>query len=346
VPPKEQPLARRVLTDPAFHDIIKLVGYQGVKMPIGETDYKRLVETYGRERISKASEDLVDIDAEKKIATLKVDVRKYCTAILGPAPEDWDRFYEGVINPPPNPYATEAKPKQTKSAKPEIDLVAEMGMTVEVTTPDPRSSEEMIRRLDDAALAELLAESKQGVNHHGPQSRQGRLLRQSVEMAEAEIARRARKAGQLPSEVETIRTTHGRRLRELLKGEHDRFQRHRPSEPGHQEAVWRMDLLESEMRRRGNKVPKRPIYREPYAPPADAPIAFNPRATVVAPVGLADVSKLSDMRLRELLDMNLRELETNDLDAIMYQEALRDIKLIEAERRRRDLPPDDSDEVA
>ena len=47
-------------------------------MPISEADYKRLVEKYGRERIGQASEALVDIDAERKIATLKAEVRKQC----------------------------------------------------------------------------------------------------------------------------------------------------------------------------------------------------------------------------------------------------------------------------
>jgi hypothetical protein len=151
MPPKELPFPHRIQTDPALREIIKLVGYLGITTPITEDDYKRLIEKYGRERLGKASEELVDINAETKLATLKADVRKRCQAILGPAPEDWDEFYRGIENPPRNPYTVaEAKPPKRKrskrAVKKEIDLVAEAvadairdetGMNVEVRTPDP-----------------------------------------------------------------------------------------------------------------------------------------------------------------------------------------------------------------
>ena len=82
--------------------------------PISDADYKRLIEKYGRERLGKASEELVEIDTEKKLATLKAEVRRLCQAILGPAPEDWDSFYEGITNPPPNPYTAEPAPAKRK----------------------------------------------------------------------------------------------------------------------------------------------------------------------------------------------------------------------------------------
>ena len=72
-----------------------------------------------------------------------------------------------------------------------------------------------------------------------------------------------------PTELDVIRQTHGRRLRLLLLAEHDHFQRHSPAQPEHQEALRRMDLLEAEMRRRGNKVPPRPEWREPNNPPEE-----------------------------------------------------------------------------
>ncbi len=62
--PNDKALVRRINTDPAYHDVIKLIGYLGIQTPIGETDFKRLVERYGRERVGKASEVRVDIDAE------------------------------------------------------------------------------------------------------------------------------------------------------------------------------------------------------------------------------------------------------------------------------------------
>jgi hypothetical protein len=74
--------------------------------------------------------------------------------------------------------------------------------------------------------------------------------------------------------------------------------------------------------------------RRKVSAPAPTP-EVQARTTVVTPRGFADITKATDRRLKELLDMNLRELETNDLDSICYQEALRDIRLIEAELRQR-----------
>ena len=150
MPSKEQPLVVRLQTDPALREVVRLVGYRGIPTPISDADYKRLIEKYGRERLGRASEELVDIDTEKKLATLKAEVRRLCQAILGPSPEEWDTFYEGIENPPPNPYAAEPAPTKRKRkprpVKKEIDLVAdavadaireETGMNVEVRTPDP-----------------------------------------------------------------------------------------------------------------------------------------------------------------------------------------------------------------
>jgi hypothetical protein len=151
----EQPLAVRLQTDPALREVVRLVGYLGIKTPISDGDFKQLIEKYGRERLGRASEELVDINAETKLATLKTDVRKRCQAILGPAPEDWDSYYEGIENPPPNPYLTAKPAKRRRSKKKtepvkEIDLIAEAvadaireetGMGVEVSNPDASSDD-------------------------------------------------------------------------------------------------------------------------------------------------------------------------------------------------------------
>jgi hypothetical protein len=149
MPPKEVPLAHRIHTDPALREIIKLVGYRGISVPITDVEYNRLREKFGKERLVRASEELVDIDTENRLAKLKADVRRLCQAILGPAPEEWDSFYEGIENPPPNPYTAEPAPtkrkRKSRRTKQEIDVVAdavanaireETGMNVEVRTPD------------------------------------------------------------------------------------------------------------------------------------------------------------------------------------------------------------------
>lgn len=70
------------------------------------------------------------------------------------------------------------------------------------------------------------------------------------------------------SEVELLKATHGRKLRQMLLAQHALYQNYAPGDPIQEEAVRRMNLLEAEVRRRGNKVPPRPEWREPYDPEA------------------------------------------------------------------------------
>lgn len=119
------------------------------------------------------------------------------------------------------------------------------------------------------------------------------------------------------TEVEQLTTTHGRQLRLILKAAHDMFRVSRPGDPMHAEAIRRMDLIEAEMRRRGNKVPPRPAWTDPYDPDIDR---FRQATTV---------------RLRELLDGVRHELTEHLPDSVTYEEALRDVGLIEAELNRR-----------
>jgi hypothetical protein len=296
VPPKEQPLAVRLQTDDCWRDTVRLVGYLGLKTPISEADYKRLLEKYGRERLGKASEELVDIDQKKKLATLKADVRKRCQAILGPSPEDWDSFYDGIENPPPNPYLT-AKPSKrwrSKKAKKEIDLVAEAiadaireetGMDVEIRSPD-------VPAVHQADNEKTLLDKSEPYN--------------PLEAFQVDVL--------------TDRLNNAR-MRCLCS----------KTQKAQNRAYRDVQRLLAEYERR--KTP----------PPAEPP-EVQARKMVAAPGRLLDVTTLTDKRLQELLDMNLRELETNDRDTITYEEALRDIKLIEAERRRRDQAPDNWDE--
>src|SRR5207248_8828375 len=101
-------------SDPAFTDLARLVGYLGIKYPIPKMEYERLIEKHGIDRMTKAAAELVDYDTEKKLAKLKLNVRVLCRMLLGPSPEEWDSFYEGMEKPPPNPYKPkpEAKPDQ------------------------------------------------------------------------------------------------------------------------------------------------------------------------------------------------------------------------------------------
>jgi hypothetical protein len=289
----DRPLIHRIHSDPAYRDIIKLVTYRGMATPISPDDYAGLVERHGKDRLIRASEALVDIDADKKLATLKAEVRKHCTAILGPAPEEWDEFYAGVANPPPNPYRGERE---------EIDIVAE-------------------------AIATAI-EEETGMG--------------------CEVTREPRQpspdTAKQPTELDELRQTHGRRLRQLLFAEHDRYRLHAPSDPVHQEVLRRMDSLEAEMRRRGNKVPPRPVWKEPYTPPDDHDVPtgteerYGRSSNEIADDGASfrPFAGHTTHRLHELLDMCEYEVAKFEPETVTYQEAARDMALIHNELRQRE----------
>jgi hypothetical protein len=100
-------LVKRIENDPVYRAVIKLAGYLGTAFPIGQEEAARLKAEFGEANVLAAAEKLLDFDGEGKIARLKPGVRRLCRPILGPSPEDWDDFCQGVENPPPNPYRQE-----------------------------------------------------------------------------------------------------------------------------------------------------------------------------------------------------------------------------------------------
>ena len=250
--------------------------------------------------MAKAADELIDYDPAEKLARLKPGVRRLCRQLLGPAPDEWDSFYAGVANPPPNPY---------------------------LATPAPA-----MNAID-------------------------------------------------PDERELLKSMHGRRLRELLLNEHKHFATHPPSDPCHEEAIRRMDVIEPIMQGRGQKVPPRPATADHSAPSSEERLGdlagvdlmqryFAAKRTLeddselstayrrakteydllraechrrrinLPPTGFDDpafqFSKHTTHRLRELLDMNQYDLTKSEPDSVTFQEALRDIGFIEAELQRRD----------
>jgi hypothetical protein len=322
---KELPLSQRIHTDPVYRDTIKEVGYLGISLPVRQEFYDAM-KAYGQERIIEASEALVDIDTDRKFATLKAEVRRLCLAILGPAPENWDTFYEGVTNPPPNPYKKPASQK---------------------------TSEEMIRELDDAALQALLEDARIGLNHHGPKSRKGRGFKKDIAMAEAEIARRAKPIPDQPEAdidlvadaiADAIRDETGMHVEvrtpdalealqlEVLEGQlHKARMRCLTSKTTKAQNRANQDVqrLLAEYERRKTVPPPERVKDLP-TPPKNEP---KPQEFDV--VGFRDFQKATDHRLKELFDMLQYELTRNDFDSVTYKEAIRDIGLIEAELRRR-----------
>lgn len=276
-----KPLSIRLYQDPCLFELAKLIGYQGIPYPIGREETERLNAKYGKEKIIKAADELLEYDKDTKFAKLKSNVRVFCRQLLGPLPEEWDEFYANVENPPPNPYKAKPvaidKPKEvppTALPIPERPSEELPDQSFDEGEPDsgPRrmvpppemTAEEMIRRLDNGTLQKLLHDARWGVDHYGPKSRQGRQFKRDVAMSEAECARRGLRNEQTaqPSEVELLRSMHGRKLRSLLLSQHVLIRNYRPGDPTHQEAAARMELVETEMRKRGQKIPERPTPAE------------------------------------------------------------------------------------
>jgi len=97
-------LATRIQTDPVYQAVIRLVGYLGTAYPIDQDTAKRLDQAFGKDKVMAAAAELLDFDADAKLARLKPGVRRLSVAVIGPAPEEWETFYQGVENPPPSPY--------------------------------------------------------------------------------------------------------------------------------------------------------------------------------------------------------------------------------------------------
>jgi hypothetical protein len=261
-------------TDPALRDIIRMVGYLGMPVPITEERYKQLLAKYDKERLVKASQELIDIDTEKKLATIRAEVRKHCVAILGPAPEDWDTYYEGILNAPPNPYTNQ----------------------VPVEKPADMSSEALIEKLDDAGLKSLLEDARCGLNQCGSKSRKARGFKKDIAMAEAEIARRAEEMGMVAHAVA--------------------------------DAIQEETGMGCEVRQQEGKTT----------------LVVKEKPTEAA--GFIDFTTATTHRLKELLDMYQYEQTRSKPGTVTFDDAGRDIGLIEQELRRRETEPeapDDSD---
>src|SRR5581483_9321464 len=116
--PSKPSLATRIQTDPVYQAVIRVVGYLGTVYPIGRDDAARLDQAFGKDKVMAAATELLDFNADAHIARLKPGVRRLSAAVIGPAPEDWDNFYEGIENPPPNPYrkVTDAAAEAAASA--------------------------------------------------------------------------------------------------------------------------------------------------------------------------------------------------------------------------------------
>ena len=250
--PKAEPLSNRLYRDDAYIAVAKAVRYHELPASDVLEKLQEAIKVHGRSKMDEATKALLDVDGNPPTAKLKAEVRKLCWGLLGPDGGAWDEFYSHLSNPPPNPYKSDVtdalrieKEKAAESPPPEVE--SEDFVPRRMVPPPEMTVEEMVRKLPDDELQKLRKDAEAGVEHHGARSVPARGLKRDIAMAEAEQARRREQAGQ-PSEVDLLRSMHGRKLRAMLLSLHVLFRNHPPGEPTHDEAVSRIELVEMEMR--------------------------------------------------------------------------------------------------
>jgi hypothetical protein len=276
-----------------------MVGYLGIAYPISREDNERLIAKYGKDKLAEASDELIDYDTDEKIARLKPGVRRLCRQLLGVPPEEWEQFYEGVENPPPNPYRPAPAPADEPAA------------------PDER---ELLATMHGRKLRELLLNEYKHFTDHPPGDPVHTEAIRRIDLIEPIMNSRRQKVPPRPTVPTPGLEKREERIRNLegseLMQRYFTSQRVLESESEHT-GVYRQtkieyDLLKAECKRRGFNLPPTRLD--------DSPAQFA-RATT--------------HHLRELLDMNQYELTKYGPDTLTHQEALRDIGFIEDELRQR-----------
>ena len=129
---KEKPLYERLYTDEAYIEVARLVNHVGVPFRELAEKAEPLHERFGVERVNAVLRVLTPYtmmtvggtNPEARLG-LRPEVRKLCWQLLGPPPEDWDRFYRNMDGTPTEQHAEKmaelaklnGKPDEKKQAK-------------------------------------------------------------------------------------------------------------------------------------------------------------------------------------------------------------------------------------
>lgn len=227
---KRQPLSIRLYQDEALRTIARLIGYSGQSYPMSEEDTKRLYERFGKERITAAADELLDYDSDAKIATLKLDVRKLCFGLLGPAPEQEDWFYrnpDGTPTERPNNAAkVDASPWET--ARPIGTVKNDMRRVRRTRNAAPSDSSERENAEDELnRLREELsyAADRLAFARHADYSQPSRKSRAAESAQEYVVWKLRRERDALCEELEVAKAGHDdEQVIEALKQRLDRVQ--------------------------------------------------------------------------------------------------------------------------
>jgi hypothetical protein len=271
----KQTLSDKLYFDPSYAELAKVVGYMGIPYPTWCDEHERLNAKHGEARIMAVADELIEHDSTTKMVKLKDGVRKLCRQLLGPSPEEWDDYYTGIENPPPNPYKSaesigksvsqRIRPQTKHLAKvqcPRAD--AEDGRQQNNSAPAPKRTvpppeltvEEMLQKLDDKALLKLLQDARHGQDYYGPKSREGRQFKKDAVKAEAECRRRGladtatKDAGNLDPSAEAFRKSTTHRLLELVDLNRYELAKYAPDTVTYQEAARDIGFIGAELRRR------------------------------------------------------------------------------------------------
>ncbi len=84
--PKRQPLCVRLYFEPHLTELVRLIGYEELPVPVAKERMAPLVEKYGKERINAAIKEVFEIDGahQPPRARLNSAVRKAAWQLLGP----------------------------------------------------------------------------------------------------------------------------------------------------------------------------------------------------------------------------------------------------------------------
>ena len=86
---KEQPLWYKLYYLPQYHQLARILGYEGLPAPEAVRRAKPLLEKYGKAKMDQVSHDIVHIDGRTNPPTARLtdEARKLCRQLLGPPPE-------------------------------------------------------------------------------------------------------------------------------------------------------------------------------------------------------------------------------------------------------------------
>lgn len=88
---KEQPLWHKLYFHPLYIDLARAVGYVGFPVCELAERLRPLARQHGAKRLSAAFADVLSFAGNRVMLSEKA--RRLCSQLLGPPPEEWDRFY-------------------------------------------------------------------------------------------------------------------------------------------------------------------------------------------------------------------------------------------------------------